>query len=1091
MIRKFCLLILFCPFVSLSQPITNAGVLTGAVFSHTTPPVALAGVDLVLLKSKYRAISGSDGQFILRLGSLPDTLEISLTGYTTRRMLITQSTSLEIMLEPGTHTLQDVVVSTGYQSLTRQRTAGSFVQVDQSLFNRRVSFDLLSRLEDNVPGLVFQKPVTAQGTLPANEKLGINIRGRSTIDDKVSADPLIIIDNFPYEGNINNLNPNDVESVTVLKDAAAAAIWGSRSANGVIVVTTKKAAYNQALKLSFTANTTFSGKPDLSYSRRFLNSRDYIELETFLFSKGFFDADLKNTTNRPVVSPVIEILAKQRAGQISATEADAQLSVLQTRDVRNDFARYVYRHPLNQQYSLSMRGGTRNNRYSMSVGYDNNTDNLVRVGNDRFTLNALSIFQPLAGLEITAGILYSRSQATANNPSSYGGIPVGGNYGSLFPYASLVDANGDPAIVTRDYRAGYADSMQQLGFLNWTYRPLEEINAADNTSTIQDLLLRTAAKYRIGNSLAASLQYQEERQFTTTNRYNSLETYYTRNLVNRFSVRNAATGNFTYQLPKGGILQLGENQLTTWNLRGQLEWNSRLKDGHNINALVGAELTSGYTSGYSRLSYGYDDTNGTSVSNLNYASPVPVNPVGNSTISAPDGSISGTNKRLVSYYANASWLWKEKYTVTGSVRKDGANIFGVNTNDQFVPLWSAAAGWEMSKESWFRFSLFPYLRLRASYGYNGNVYNASAYLTAIFRTSTLTGLPYATVSAPPNPLLRWERVGNTNLGLDFTLQKNRLSGTLEWYQKKATDLIESAPLAPSTGFTSFKGNAAALTTKGIDLTLNSENLRGALHWRTSLLLSTVKDKVVTFDTRYQPVTLADANPSSGTPAATGVYAVEGRSLFGVYAYRWAGLDPSNGDPQGYLNGQVSKDYTGIINNTPMDSLVYFGSSRPEISSSLRNSFGWKNWSLSFTVTGKFHYFFRRRSTPLNYQSVLSTPNSDYSLRWQQPGDEQHTYIPSLSYPANTNRNRFFQNSEPLVEKADHIRLKDITLSYTFSKAAYRRLPFEKMECYLYTSNLGLLWKANQAGLDPEAVDNIFNSVYPAVFTLSAGVRIDF
>lgn len=1087
------LLAMLCPLLSSSQNPVSAltpPLIRGKLLSMDNN--ALGGADIRLLKSNTRTLSAVDGSYQLPVRVFPDTLIVNYAGYVALRQPVTATTaSLVLYMQPLDATLAEVTVNTGYQSLNRLRATGSFVKVDQALLNRRVSSDLLSRLESVAPGLVFQKPVNPQGSLPPNEKLGISIRGRSTIDEKVSADPLIVVDNFPYEGNIANLNPNDVESVTVLKDAAAAAIWGARSANGVIVITTKKGNYNQPLKVSLNSNFTWSPKPDLCYSRRFLRASDYIGVESFLFSKGFFDADLLNNTTRVPVSPVVELLARQRAGQLTPAETAAQLQALQQNDVRADFERYVYQPATAQQYAISMQGGTRSSRYNMSFGYDRNQESLVRVGGSRVTLNALSVSQPVKNLELTGGIMYTRTTSELNNPSRYGGIAVGSAYGALFPYASLADASGQPLATLRDYRGAYVDSMQKLGFLDWKYRPLEEIALADNTNTVQDLVMRGAARYRFLQSFAVSVAYQQERQSTGSRNYNSLQTYYTRNLVNRFSLRNTATGAFTYQLPKNGILQLGQSELYSYNLRAQLDFSRSLAGGHSLSAIAGAEIRAASTTGYSRLSYGYDDATGTSVSNLNYSTSVAVNPTGFATISAPDANVTGTENRFVSYYVNAAWSWLDRYSLSASARKDGANIFGVATNDKITPLWSAGAAWELSREKWFHVQWLDLLKLRGSYGYNGNIYNASAYLTATYRTSSLTGLPYATVSSPPNPSLRWERVRNINIGADFIVFKNRISGTLEWYDKQATDLIESAPLPPSVGFASFKGNAASLQTRGIDLSLHAALSRAKIGWTIDGYVSTAKDQVKQFDTRYLATSLTEASPSPGTPAATGVYAVPGHSLFGIYAYRWAGLDPSTGDPIGYLDGKPSTDYLNIIRNTPVDSLVYKGASRPTLTAALRNNFSVGNWSLSFNITGKFGYFVRRRSTSLSYQGVLSSPNADYALRWQQPGDEKNTSVPSLVFPANTNRNSFYLNSEVLVEKADHIRLRDISVSYTFSRAQFHRLPFEKLEWYLYASNLGILWRANELGLDPDSIDNIFNYATPALLTVSTGIRIDF
>lgn len=1092
MIRIFCLLAILCPIVSISQTTSSAMPLYGKLVSTNNTPVD--GANLILLKSNRRASTGNDGGFFLEVLTLPDTLRITHVGFATRHIIITKASSvpLNLVLEPANTLLQEVVVNTGYQVIPRERSTGSFVQVDNALFNRRTSSDVLSRLEGIASGLVFNKALNAQGTLPGNEKLGISIRGRSTIDDKVSADPLIVIDNFPYDGDINNINPNDVENITILKDAAAASIWGSRSGNGVIVITTKKSGFNQKMKVEFNTNFTTGNAPNLFYSRKFLNASDYINIESFLFSKGFFDAELANTTNRPPVSPAVEILAKQRAGQLSAAEAISQLDILRNKDVRNDFASYVYQKSRKQQYAINLRGGNANTTYSFSIGYDKNTDNLVRNDYSRLTINSLNTYRPVKNLELTAGIIYNQSNTQLNNPGGFGTISVGGTqYGGIFPYAALADADGNPLAIVKDYRGSYVDSVQALGFLDWHYRPLDEINMADNTSKINDFLLRTGIKYRIAPFFQASLQYQFEKQTVVMENYSSLQTYYTRNLVNRFSQRNITTGAFTYPLPKGGILVLGNTGMSSGNLRGQLDYTQTFHNKHNITAISGAEIKQVITTGYSRTSYGYDDALGTAISNLNYSTSSPLNPSGSGTISAPEGNISETVNRFISYYANAAYTYDNRYTFSLSGRKDGANIFGIKTNDKITPLWSAGIGWNADREKFYSLKWLPVLKLRVSYGYNGNVYNASAYLTAAYRTGGLNGIQYATVSNTPNPELRWEKIRNMNLGIDFGISKNILSGTIEIYSKEGVDLVENAPLAPSSGFASFKGNAAGIRTTGFDLTLNSRNINQTFKWYSTLLISLARDRVTRFNTKYLATNLTEANPSPGTPTGTGIYAVEGNSLFGVYSYRWAGLDPATGDPMGYLNSQASKDYLNIINNSTLENIVYHGPSRPVLTGAVRNTFTWKGFSLSANIIGKFGYWFRRKSTGLNYQNIIATPNIDYSRRWQNPGDELATNVPSLLYPSNNIRNTFYQNAEVLVEKGDHIRIQDITLSYDMAGSSTKKLPFDHVLLYMYVNNIGMLWKANKAGIDPDYVDSNFGNSYPAPLSISLGAKINF
>ncbi|HWK99148.1 MAG TPA: hypothetical protein VNQ55_04345, partial [Parapedobacter sp.] len=228
---------------------------------------------------------------------------------------------------------------------------------------------------------------------------------------------------------------------------------------------------------------------------------------------------------------------------------------------------------------------------------------------------------------------------------------------------------------------------------------------------------------------------------------------------------------------------------------------------------------------------------------------------------------------------------------------------------------------------------------------------------------------------------------------------------------------------------------------------------------------------------------------AGFQSATGaMLAFEGNPLFSIYSYDWAGLDPQTGDPMGYLNGQVSKDYREIITETTPEALVFHGSARPTVFGSFRNDFRYREFSLSVNIGYKLGYYFQRRSVSTNLQQVLMTAgHSDFARRWQRAGDERITDVPSMVYPNNTNRENFYSRAAVLVEPADHIRLQDAWLAYDVSFARPSdRFGISGMQVYAYLNNLGLLWKANDKGIDPDVREN-----FPTPLTISLGIKMDF
>ncbi|MGK6342539.1 SusC/RagA family TonB-linked outer membrane protein [Chryseobacterium sp. DT-3] len=1050
----------------------------GKVMNEKGEP--LAGASLRIKGTNIDFSTDGNGIVLIPEKFGEDILQVSFVGYSSIEIPVRNVNNIFLHLNDNTIDIVDVV-STGYQNIPKERATGSFVQIDNQLLNRRVSPNILDRLDGVTSGLIFNKISGPIGLNPPNEKLGISIRGRVTIDDKVSADPLVVLDNFPYEGDINNINPNDIESITVLKDAAAASIWGSRSGNGVIVITTKKGKFNQPLKIDFNSNLTVGAKPDLKYSRNFLKSSEFIDVETFLFNKGYYDPNINDNNYYPVISPVVELLSKQKNDPSNKNITD-QINRLRNVDVRDQTTEYFYRPSLNQQYSLGFRGGSEKAIYSLSIGYDKNRNTLFGSGNNRFTINSTNTYHPIKNLEITGSVLYTKSE----NKFGY-------QYTSPYPYIRFVDDDKNPLAVPYGKRDSYLEDTQNLGFLDWKYRPIQERDLYDTRTKTDNILIRGIMRYNFTDFFNAEIQYQHENEFGNNRGYRSPESYEARNFVNMYSQRSTE-GSFTYPFPKGGILYLTDRKLYSNNFRTQLNFNKEFGQKHLLSAIAGAEIREIVSESTDKALYGYNHEFGTSVTNLNYNIPYPINPsaLGSAVLPSPLGKIIGNTNRYISYYANGAYTYLGKYTFSLSGRKDGANIFGVKTNDKMTPLWSTGVAYDISKESFYKFPLIPYLKLRASFGYNGNVYNASSYLTATYDVSPITGLPIAYITSAPNAELRWEKIRNKNLALDFSSKGNRLNGSFEIYDKLGTDLIEDALLAHSTGFSSYKGNAATVKTKGFDINLNSVNLNGNFKWNTTFLFSYNKDKIISYDTKYTSQYLTSTGFNIDGPARYGLYILEGNSLFGVYSFKTAGLDPTNGDPQGYLHGEISKDYLNIITSSNTEDIIYHGSSRPRNFGALRNTFSFKGISFSANFTYKFGYYFRRRSTPLNLSDVVSSgyANQEFIDRWQAPGDETHTTVPSVLYEFNYNRNNFYQSSESLVEKGDHIRLQDISLSYDFNKELLRNLPLSSLQIYSYINNIGIVWRANKKGIDPDLSEyNLFGyNSCPNPTTVSFGIR---
>ena len=1036
--------------------------LSGKVISASGEPVA--GASIRLLKNGDGAVSREDGSFEITLSALPDTLVVSRLGYRTRRLSLEQlPPSLLVTMEATEQQLHELTVSTGYQDIPKERATGSFEKISNDLLNRRSSTDILSRLE-GVSSVLFDRSSSSSIRPP------LTIRGVSTINGPKA--PLVILNNFPYEGDINNINPNDVESVTIMKDAAAASIWGTRAGNGVIVITTKKGTFNQPFQLSLNTNVTVAQKPDLYYLQQ-MSTSDYIDVEKFLFSQGYYNTLENDARNRPPLSPVVETLIAARDGQISEQEADSRINALRSRDVRDDFERYLYQPAVRQQYALSMSGGSEQARYYLSGGYDRNTDELDAPYR-RLNLRSENTFQPLSGLQIDVSLAYTQSD-------SYSGKPGYQSFSQLYPYAVLEDEKGNALPLPR-YRQPYTDTAGAGHLLDWNYYPLEDYKHDKTHTVLQDFVAGLALDYRIIKGLDINLKYQYERQSVLTRHLYDPESFYSRDLINRFSQINWSTGDVKYIIPDGSILDRTNEWIDANNIRAQLNYDLDLNQS-SLSMIAGMEIREVKNNSSSYRTYGYNDDFLTT-SKVDYTMSYP-DYISKSKKYVPYNQSEAENlNRFVSFYMNAAYTVKERYEFSLSGRRDASNLFGVNTNDKWQPLWSAGAAWNISNETFFQNSFLDYLRIRATYGYSGNVDQKKSAVTTLryIGTDQYTNLPYNIVSQFENPDLRWEKVKMINVGIDFKMKDNIINGSLEYYRKRGVDLFGDAPVdyTSGVGMPSLMKNVASMKGQGVDLNTNFDILRKKVFWTFSLSLNYNISEV----SKYY---LSSTNGSTYISNGSIITPIEGKPVFSVLSYRWAGLD-DKGNPQGIVDGKPSTDYTTITGaGTQVDDLKYNGPAMPPVYGSLTNTFKWKEFSVIVAVDYKLGHYFRRKS--INYGQLFlgNLGQADYAQRWKQPGDERRTNVPSMIYPNINERDVFYNASEILVEKADNIRLQYIDLSYTLPNRVRKQFHFQNAAFYVSLANIGIIWKADKHGIDPDYAGALF----PPSKSISVGFKTNF
>lgn len=1064
------------------------------ISSQNDPPVtgkiidsagnAMHGASVRLLPGKKGASTRADGAFVIPgVANGKYVLEISLVGYETIKKNIVVSGEgainigdLVLKLAPAALSDVEVVANTGYQNVKPNETNGSYVVIDNKTLNRQVGTNILDRLNGVTSGLLLN--IGKSNNNNPDNKTGITIRGLSTINGPL--DPLIVLDNFIYEGDINNINPNDVESITVLKDAATTSIWGARAGNGVIVILTKKGKFNEKFKLDFNSNTIITEKPNL-YDLPQMETGAYIDLEQLQYNKGAYNSQL-NSQSYPVVPPSVEIFEARRLGLISAEDSANQINELKKIDARDQYTKYIYRRGIAQQYALNLRGGSQNIAWLISGTYDKAVDNL-QAKRSKVNLRFENTYRPTKNLLLNAGVYYTNNTSVSGAPSYTNLIASQGGSRPVI-YTKFADENGNALAVPYNYRIGYVDTAGQGYLMDWKYYPLDNWKHTVNTTNREEFVANLGLQYRIMQGLNIDVKYQYQRQLSNLRNVNDTSSFQTRDIINLFTQLDRQTGTATYVAPIGGTLFEENTSVSSQNTRAQLNYDNTFLN-HKIIGIAGAEMRQTKAGINRNMYYGYNEDP------LRYVSMDPINSYPTFITGARRGFsgadvLSGTEYRFISYYTNLAYIYKERYIFSGSMRRDGSNLFGVHTNDRWKPLWSAGLGWQLSKEPFYKISWLPELRISATVGYSGNVdMRKTALPVAVAGIDNQTNLPVQSIEYINNPNLKWEQSYQANFRLQFALKRNILSGSIEYYRKKGTDLYGETPYDYTGGGgwqSTIVRNIASMKGSGVDIMLTSNNINREFKWGTHFLFSYNLVKTTAYFTPW-------ANDVSRLVGNTQyIQPIVGKPMYALVVYKWGGLD-SEGNPQGYLDGKKSTDYNAIAMSAYTKgieggTIKYVGPNSPSFFGSIMNNFTWKNFSLSINLIYRVHYYMLKPS----FNGVINGPlqgGNDFASRWQKPGDELITNVPSYVYGSNYNRGTIYSSSEANLIKGDNIRLQFINMGYVFLKGN-KKWPFNRAELYLNVANLGVIWRANPYKLDPEYLGTMRPSK-----TFAIGIRTDF
>ncbi|QDW22189.1 SusC/RagA family TonB-linked outer membrane protein [Flavobacterium sp. KBS0721] len=996
---------------------------------------------------------------IITVGS-ETTLAFAYLGYVRQEIKVAGRAVINVVLKEETLELGEIVLTTGYQNISAEKSTGSFSSLKAKDFQEQRLGSLNSILEGRIVGYQNGK-----------------IRGNTSMNGLTT--PLYVIDGFPIEStkfnqyysleeNLPNLNLEDIETITVLKDAAASSIYGARAANGVVVITTKKAKAGRT-NISFSSNLTVT--PYRNYTGNLTDSGDIIDLEKG-WAAGNPNLQGANAStyaksllqNAVFTSQGMQTLLNGYAGNISQTEMNNRLNGLGAQGYKyyDDVARYAKRDQYFIQHNVSLGKATESNSFNASLTYKGNKFEDRYSDNESVGINLKNSTEITSWLTLDLGTYtnYSKSNTQAYNP-----------FDPKFKYQmynQLVNDDGSnfTSTAASRYNTNTLTSMQTYGLYNMDITPMDEFGR--NIDEGKNFLNRTFAKFnvRFNKSFTYNVMFQYEYAADRSSLTREKESYDVRATVN--SLATIANNKAVFNLPYGDILKETNQFSNAYNFRQQLNFDKTINNVHDFTAIAGMEIRHTKVEYTDNTRYGWDEQT------LSFT---PVNQVDLLKVYGPifGGYMSQNDfaadrelvNRYVSFYGTGGYTYDRRYSVTGSLRWDRSNLWGTDNKYQNKPTWSTGAAWNIDKESFFHVNWINVLKLRGSYGIGGNVAKDSApYLTAYYNPNNNVGGLQGGINSRPNPELSWEKTTTTNIGLDFSFFNNRLSGTFDVYNKKGQDLLANSNGVPTEGFgfSTYKINNGEMTNKGIETTLRGTIVKTAsFSWDASVLYAYNKNKVdyvkVEAPVYYLQLDYPSAYPRVGNDFNT------------IYGYEWAGLN-EKGLPQVYNAAGEKVKY----NPSDLNAVKDYGSTVPTHSGSFHTSVNYKNFSLSALFIYELGHKIRNTFLPMlsnNYSGALgdyvtdiTTVNKNIVNRWQQPGDEAFTNIPRAVYeydPDFTSDSRdIYRYANINILDASNIRLSNVSLAYQMPRDIIKRIQLQDVRFNLNAENVFTVAKSRDA-----------------------------
>lgn len=1037
-------------------------------------------------------ITDIDGKFNISVPEGVIRLFCSYVGHEVQELkLVPGKDQYEITLFPSAQML-DAVVVTGYQTVERRKLTAAVGKLNISDETIGAVKSIDQALAGQIAGLSVTSTSGAPGA-PAK----IRIRGTSSLNG--TQDPLWVLDGIPLEGtdvpqsnvlndvsniqqsSIAGLNPADIENITVLKDAAATAIYGARAANGVIVITTKKGKVGKPV-INFSSKFTYM--PTLSTNRlNMLNSQEKVDLELELLRSNFAYGD-----NKGGVSKIISgygLTDAYKKGGWGALTPEAQTDISRLRNTETDWGDILFRDAFNQEYSLSLSGGNERVTYYTSIGYYQENGNVKGVGLDRLNIVAKTSYKVNRMLKFGVSLFVNRRNNKTYLTDTYGLVNPVYYSRKANPYYQPFDANGNYV---------YDFDVQNNSDTDLGFNIFEERKNTSNEETINALSSIFDAELRFNDKLKFTTQLGLQLDKASKEQIADKESFSMRIIRKNSKYWDSASQSNKYFIPDGGVHKAYENTNSqiTWKAMG--EYRDSFNDIHELEVMVGTELRKTWYETLFSAGYGFDRQTLTT-------KPV-VFPDEDRARQFPLHQKTYKENAYVSFFSTASYSLMNRYTFGGSIRFDGSDLFGVDKKYRYLPLYSVSGLWRLSNEPFMQGTRkwMDNLAFRVSYGIQGNIdKNTSPFLLGKYIVDNI--LPGGSehmidINSAPNKKLRWEKTQSVNVGLDFSVLNQAINLSVDYYYRKGTDLIGKQMLPLETGFVSTNINWASMVNKGVEVSLSTRNVATKnFSWYTNLNFAYNNNKV-----------LREAIPEAQT-----IPGREGYPVDAIFAIKTAGLDeegyPLFYDKEGKkvtlkelyrLQDPFGLGFTVNSDVTPAEErsfYSYIGSQDTPYTGGLINTFSYKNWELTANLS--FNLGGYVRTTPsynfINFDRGQNV-NSDILDRWTPENTDGR--LPALitsekradEYYWYDQKSEIYKNLDIWVKKLNYFRLQNLRLGYRLPEKMIKSLGMGSASVAIEGRNLLVFGSSYKNFLDPESMYNPYAPPIPKSITFSLNLN---